>query len=343
MNFVDDIDVRVAAGSGGHGCLSFRREKYIPRGGPDGGDGGDGGSVFFIASDATNTLVDFRISKIYRAENGAQGSGKNMTGKSGADLEIIVPVGTTISDLDTQEEIGDLKKHGDRIKVAQGGEGGLGNARFKSSTNRAPRKITKGQEGESRHLQLELKLIADIGLLGMPNAGKSSLIRKMSSAKPKVADYPFTTLYPNLGVVSVGMLQSFVMADIPGLIQGAAEGSGLGLEFLRHLERTKILLHILDLSSDNVEMEPINAFNDIDSELKKYSEALYKKPRWLVFNKIDLVAPSDLDLMCEKIIDAIGWQGKVLRVSALSGEGCEILAKNVMEELDKMASEEVSS
>ena len=343
MNFVDDIDVRVAAGSGGHGCLSFRREKYIPRGGPDGGDGGDGGSVFFIASDATNTLVDFRISKIYRAENGAQGSGKNMTGKSGADLEIIVPVGTTISDLDTQEEIGDLKKHGDRIKVAQGGEGGLGNARFKSSTNRAPRKITKGQEGESRHLQLELKLIADIGLLGMPNAGKSSLIRKMSSAKPKVADYPFTTLYPNLGVVSVGMLQSFVMADIPGLIQGAAEGSGLGLEFLRHLERTKILLHILDLSSDNVEIEPINAFNDIDSELKKYSEALYKKPRWLVFNKIDLVAPSDLDLMCEKIIDAIGWQGKVLRVSALSGEGCDIIAKNVMEELDKMASEEVSS
>ena len=263
MNFVDDIDVRVAAGSGGHGCLSFRREKYIPRGGPDGGDGGDGGSVFFIASDATNTLVDFRISKIYRAENGTQGSGKNMTGKSGADLEIIVPVGTTISDLDTQEEIGDLKKHGDRIKVAQGGEGGLGNARFKSSTNRAPRKITKGQEGESRHLQLELKLIADIGLLGMPNAGKSSLIRKMSSAKPKVADYPFTTLYPNLGVVSVGMLQSFVMADIPGLIKGAAEGSGLGLEFLRHLERTKILLHILDLSPDNVEMEPIKAFNDI--------------------------------------------------------------------------------
>ena len=343
MNFVDDIDVRVAAGSGGHGCLSFRREKYIPRGGPDGGDGGDGGSVFFIASDATNTLVDFRISKIYRAENGAQGSGKNMTGKSGADLEIIVPVGTAISDLDTQEEIGDLKRHGDRIKVAQGGEGGLGNARFKSSTNRAPRKITKGQEGESRHLQLELKLIADIGLLGMPNAGKSSLIRKMSSAKPKVADYPFTTLYPNLGVVSVGMLQSFVMADIPGLIQGAAEGSGLGLEFLRHLERTKILLHILDLSPDNIKMEPIKAFNDIDSELKKYSQALYKKPRWLVFNKIDLVAPSDLDMICEKIIDAIGWQGKVLRVSAVSGEGCDIIAKNVMEELDKMTSEEASS
>ena len=343
MNFVDDIDVRVAAGSGGNGCLSFRREKFIPRGGPDGGDGGDGGSVFFIASDATNTLVDFRISKIYRAENGTQGSGKNMTGKSGADLEIIVPVGTTISDLDTQEEIGDLEKHGDRIKVAQGGEGGLGNARFKSSTNRAPRKITKGQEGESRHLQLELKLIADIGLLGMPNAGKSSLIRKMSSAKPKVADYPFTTLYPNLGVVSVGMLQSFVMADIPGLIQGAAEGSGLGLEFLRHLERTKILLHILDLSPDNIKMEPIKAFNDIDSELKKYSQALYKKPRWLVFNKIDLVAPSDLDMICEKIIDAIGWQGKVLRVSAVSGEGCDIIAKNVMEELDKMTSEEASS
>ena len=342
MNFVDDIDVRVAAGSGGHGCLSFRREKYIPRGGPDGGDGGDGGSVFFIASDATNTLVDFRITKIYRAENGAQGSGKNMTGKSGEDLEIIVPVGTTISDLDTQEEIGDLKKHGDRIKVAQGGEGGLGNARFKSSTNRAPRKITKGQEGESRHLQLELKLIADIGLLGMPNAGKSSFIRKMSSAKPKVADYPFTTLYPNLGVVSVGMLQSFVMADIPGLIKGAAEGSGLGLEFLRHLERTKILLHILDLSPDNVEMEPIKAFNDIENELKKYSQTLYKKPRWLVFNKIDLVALSDLDEICENIIDAIGWQGKVFRVSAVSGEGCDIIAKNAMEELEKMASKEVS-
>ena len=342
MNFVDDIDVHVAAGSGGHGCLSFRREKYIPRGGPDGGDGGDGGSVFFIASDATNTLVDFRITKIYRAENGTQGSGKNMTGKSGEDLEIIVPVGTTISDLDTQEEIGDLKKHGDRIKVAQGGEGGLGNARFKSSTNRAPRKITKGQEGESRHLQLELKLIADIGLLGMPNAGKSSFIRKMSSAKPKVADYPFTTLYPNLGVVSVGMLQSFVMADIPGLIKGAAEGSGLGLEFLRHLERTKILLHILDLSPDNVEMEPIKAFNDIENELKKYSQTLYKKPRWLVFNKIDLVALSDLDEICENIIDAIGWQGKVFRVSAVSGEGCDIIAKNAMEELEKMASKEVS-
>ena len=335
MKFVDEVNIRIAAGKGGNGCLSFRREKFIAKGGPDGGDGGDGGSVYFLASETTNTLVDFRIAKIHQAENGSQGSGKNMTGKSGSDLEIIVPVGTTISDLDTKEEIGDLKEVGDRIKVAQGGEGGLGNTRFKSSVNRAPRKITKGDEGESRNLKLELKLIADVGLLGMPNAGKSSLIRSMSSAKPKVADYPFTTLYPNLGVVSVGMLQSFVMADIPGLIEGAAEGSGLGIQFLKHLQRTKILLHIIDIFPSDLSMNPEKAFQDIESELMKFSENLSKKMRWLVLNKIDLLPSSDVEDHCNRIIENIGWKGPIYKISAISGEGCNELGNALMEKIEK--------
>ena len=293
MNFVDDIDVRVAAGSGGHGCLSFRREKYIPRGGPDGGDGGDGGSVFFIASDATNTLVDFRISKIYRAENGAQGSGKNMTGKSGADLEIIVPVGTTISDLDTQEEIGDLKKHGDRIKVAQGGEGGLGNARFKSSTNRAPRKKTDGKFGEEFWIWLQLKMIADIGIIGLPNAGKSSLLATLTRAKPKIANYPFTTLNPNLGV-SYYDNKEIILADIPGLVKGAHEGVGLGDKFLRHIERCKTLLHLIDLNEDNL----INNYKNIKKELSAYDKKLNKKKEIICFSKSDLI---DKNKVREKI------------------------------------------
>ncbi len=334
MKFVDEVNIRVIAGSGGNGCLSFRREKFIEKGGPDGGDGGNGGSVYFIASDATNTLVDFRISKIFRAENGSPGAGKNMTGKSGEDLVIIVPVGTTISDIDTKEIIGDLKKVSHQVKVAQGGEGGLGNTRFKSSVNRAPRKITHGKEGESRNLNLELRLIADVGLLGMPNAGKSSLIRSMSSAKPKVADYPFTTLYPNLGVVSVGMFQSFVMADIPGLIEGAAEGSGLGIQFLKHLQRTRILLHLVDILPEDESMEPQKVFREIELELEKFSSELISKSRWLVINKIDLLPEDKLNTICNELVETLNWEGPVFRISAISGEGCEDLAKALIQELE---------
>lgn len=334
MKFVDEVNINVVAGSGGNGCLSFRREKFIEKGGPDGGDGGNGGSIFFVASDATNTLVDFRISKIFRAENGSPGAGKNMTGKSGENLEIIVPVGTIISDIDTKEIIGDLEQVGNQIKVAQGGEGGLGNTRFKSSVNRAPRKITHGQEGESRNLNLELKLIADVGLLGMPNAGKSSLIRSMSSAKPKVADYPFTTLYPNLGVVSVGMLQSFVMADIPGLIEGAAEGSGLGIKFLKHLQRTRILFHLVDILPEDEAMKPQKVFREIELELEKFSSELTSKSRWLVINKIDLLPEDKLNTLCNKLVKDLNWEGPVFRVSAISGEGCEDLAQAVIQEME---------
>ncbi|MEC7860923.1 MAG: GTPase ObgE [Pseudomonadota bacterium] len=336
MKFVDEVNINVVAGSGGNGCLSFRREKFIEKGGPDGGDGGNGGSIFFIASDATNTLVDFRISKIFRAENGSPGAGKNMTGKSGENLEIIVPVGTIISDIDTKEIIGDLEQVGNQIKVAQGGEGGLGNTRFKSSVNRAPRKITHGQEGESRNLNLELKLIADVGLLGMPNAGKSSLIRSMSSAKPKVADYPFTTLYPNLGVVSVGMLQSFVMADIPGLIEGAAEGSGLGIKFLKHLQRTRILFHLVDILPEDEAMKPQKVFREIELELEKFSSELTSKSRWLVINKIDLLPEEKLNTICNKLVKDLNWEGPVFRVSAISGGGCEDLAKAVIQEMESI-------
>ena len=334
MKFVDEVNISVVAGSGGNGCLSFRREKFIEKGGPDGGDGGNGGSVYFVASDATNTLVDFRISKIFRAENGSPGAGKNMTGKSGENLEIIVPVGTIISDIDTKEIIGDLEQVGNQIKVAQGGESGLGNTRFKSSVNRAPRKITHGKEGESRNLNLELKLIADVGLLGMPNAGKSSLIRSMSSAKPKVADYPFTTLYPNLGVVSVGMLQSFVMADIPGLIEGAAEGFGLGIKFLKHLQRTRILFHLVDILPEDEAMKPQKVFREIELELEKFSSELTSKSRWLVINKIDLLPEDKLNTLCNKLVKDLNWEGPVFRVSAISGEGCEDLAQAVIQEME---------
>ena len=336
MKFVDEAIIKVAAGNGGSGCLSFRREKFVAKGGPDGGDGGDGGSVYFVASDATNTLADFRITKTYIAQNGSPGAGKNMTGKSGDDLEIIVPVGTTILDIDTSEIIGDLSKINQRIKVADGGEAGLGNTRFKSSVNRAPRKITKGTQGETRRLNLELKLIADVGLLGMPNAGKSSLIRKMSSAKPKVADYPFTTLHPNLGVVSVGLLQSFVMADIPGLIQGAAEGSGLGIRFLKHLQRTRILLHIIDIASHDNPLKPSQAFRDIEKELTNFSQDLIDKPRWLVINKIDLLPENEIDLICKVFVEELKWSGPIHQISAISGDGVKELGNAIMLELDSI-------
>ena len=334
MKFVDEATIRVQAGNGGHGCLSFRREKYVERGGPDGGDGGNGGSVYLVADDGLNTLVDFRVARKFRAETGQGGAGRNMTGKSGDDLDVRVPAGTIVHDVDTGELIGDLTEDGQRLKVAEGGKGGLGNTRFKSSTNRAPRKTTNGTPGEGRHLRLELKLLADVGLVGLPNAGKSTLIRAMSAAKPRVADYPFTTLHPNLGVVSVGRLQSFVMADIPGLLEGAAEGAGLGHQFLRHLQRTRLLLHLVDISP--AEGDPTDAFRAIESELGKFSSDLAQKPRWLVINKTDLLADDDLEVARQILLTELGWSGPVFLVSAATGAGTEALGQAIMQELDRM-------
>jgi len=340
MKFVDEATIRVQAGNGGNGCLSFRREKYVERGGPDGGDGGDGGSVYLVADDSLNTLVDFRVARKFRAESGQGGAGRNMTGRSGSDLEVRVPRGTVINDVDTGELIGDLTEDGQRLKVAQGGKGGLGNTRFKSSVNRAPRKTTSGTPGEGRHLMLELKLLADVGLVGMPNAGKSTLIRAMSAARPKVADYPFTTLHPNLGVVSVGPLQSFVMADIPGLIEGAAEGAGLGHQFLRHLQRTRLLLHVVDIAPIGVDEDPGAAFRAIEGELQKFSTDLAEKTRWLVINKIDLLAADDLAVAVEMLLEQLDWHGPLFQVSAETGAGTEALGQAVMRELEVMDEDE---
>ncbi len=335
MRFVDEATIRVQAGNGGHGALSFRREKYVERGGPDGGDGGHGGSVYLVADLSINTLVDFRVARRFRAESGQGGAGRNKTGRSGADLDVKVPSGTIIHDVDTGELIADLTEQGERLKVADGGRGGLGNTRFKSSTNRAPRKITRGTPGEGRHLALELKLLADVGLVGLPNAGKSTLIRAMSAAKPKVADYPFTTLHPNLGVVSVGPLQSFVMADVPGLIEGAAEGAGLGVQFLKHLQRTRLLLHLVDIAPLDEESMPAASVRAIGEELGKFSENLKDKPRWLVINKTDLLAAEDRDAAQREITDALEWTGPVFPVSAATGDGLELLGQAVMRELEE--------
>ena len=336
MKFVDEATIGVKAGNGGPGSLSFRREKYVARGGPDGGDGGDGGDVWLVASDATNTLADFSVERKYRAGNGEPGAGQNKTGRSGADREIVVPCGTVVHDVDTGEIIGDLTAPGERLKVAAGGSGGLGNTRFKSSTNRAPRRTTPGTQGEARHLRLELRLIADVGLVGMPNAGKSTLIRALSAARPKVADYPFTTLYPNLGVVSVGRLQSFVMADIPGLIAGAAEGAGLGTRFLRHVARTRLLLHLVDVAPVEGEVAPQDALLAVGEELEKFSPELAAKPRWLVLNKIDLLPEDERLAVQQRLVDAIGWDGPVYAVSAATGSGTKSLAQAVMRELESM-------
>ena len=336
MKFVDEATIRTQAGNGGSGALSFRREKYVERGGPDGGDGGHGGSVYLVADESINTLADFRVARKFRAESGRGGAGRNMTGKSGEDLNVHVPRGTVIHDVDTGELIGDLTEDGQRIKVADGGQGGQGNARFKSSVNRAPRKTTPGTQGEGRHLALELKLLADVGLVGMPNAGKSTLIRSMSAAKPKVADYPFTTLHPNLGVVSVGRLQSFVMADIPGLIEGAAEGAGLGIQFLKHLQRTKLLLHLVDIAPIDLDADPAIAFRAIEGELKKFSAELSGKTRWLVINKVDLLAEDDLEVAREMLLGEIDWDGPVFLVSAETGEGTDELGQAIMRELEEM-------
>lgn len=336
MKFVDEVIIRVEAGNGGDGCVSFRREKYIPFGGPDGGDGGDGGNIYLQADADLNTLADYRYTRLFRAEHGQKGMGANCTGRSGADLNIIVPVGTLAYDLETEELIGDLIESGQRLLVARGGFHGLGNTRYKSSTNRAPRQFKPGTLGEARDLRLELKIIADVGLLGMPNAGKSTLIRAVSAARPKVADYPFTTLHPNLGVVRVGPLRSFVMADIPGLIEGAAEGAGLGIQFLRHLARTRLLLHLIDISPHSDSGDPIQDARIILKELKRYSQELATRERWLVLNKLDLVPESERKALVAKIRRALRWRGPLFTVSALSGTGTEVLMQAVMERLETL-------
>jgi GTP-binding protein len=336
MKFVDEATVRVQAGNGGPGCVSFRREKFVPRGGPDGGDGGDGGSIWLIARDGINTLADFRVQRHFRAGHGQGGSGNNCSGRGGEDLVVPVPCGTRVFVEDTGEALGDLTADGQKLLVAAGGRGGRGNTRFKSSTNRAPRQSTPGTSGESRTLRLELTLIADVGLLGKPNAGKSTLIRAVSAARPKVADYPFTTLYPNLGVVSVGPLRSFVMADIPGLIEGAAEGAGLGIRFLKHLERTRLLLHLLDVAPPPGSGEPASDARAIVAELAKFSRALADKERWLVFNKTDLASPDDVARVEREVIEALGWTGPAYRISALTGEGTMRLMREVMTWLERL-------
>jgi GTP-binding protein len=328
MKFIDEAKIEVHAGKGGDGAATFRREKYIRYGGPNGGDGGRGGSVWARADRNVNTLVDYRFAVIHRAENGVRGMGSDCNGRAGQDVELRMPVGTVIRDLDDGALVADLARDGARALLARGGQGGLGNVHFKSSVNRAPRQFTRGAPGESRKLALELRVLADVGLLGLPNAGKSSFIRAVSAARPKVADYPFTTLNPSLGVARAGE-RSFVLADIPGLIEGASEGAGLGHQFLRHLSRTRLLLHLVDLAEAN----PANDVRVIAAELKKYGEGLEKKPRWLVFNKIDAV--HDADARVKKALAALRWKRPWFKVSALSGEGCDAVVKAAARELAK--------
>ena len=329
MKFVDETTIHVKAGNGGNGCLSFRRERYIPLGGPDGGDGGDGGDVYLVADENLNTLADFRHTHHFKAERGQDGMGKDRTGKKGEDKVIKVPIGTQVRDAQTKEFIGDLTMHNTQLLVAKGGLHGLGNARFKTSTNRAPRKTTNGTQGDERELYMELKLLADIGLLGLPNAGKSSLIRALSSANPKVADYPFTTLYPSLGVVYLAPHQSFVMADIPGLIEGAAEGAGLGTQFLRHLSRTTLLLHLIELHPQLSVEKLYMDYSIILNELEKYSGELKNKDRWLVFTKSDLILENKLKLMTEPFLNKIKWQKPVFYVSSITNYGKDQLCQKV--------------
>lgn len=334
MKFVDEASIKVEAGNGGRGCLSFRREKFIPRGGPDGGDGGHGGSVYLRGVSGLNTLADFRHARQFRAEHGRGGAGRQCTGKSGVDLTIDVPLGTLVWDAHSGELIGDLTHADDRLLVAQGGQGGLGNTRFKSSTNRTPRRTTLGTPGEVRELQLELQVLADVGLLGLPNAGKSTLLRALSEARPKVADYPFTTLYPQLGVVRVEAHRSFVIADIPGLIEGAADGVGLGVQFLRHLSRTRILLHMIDVAPFDDNVDIVADAQGIVAELGRFSPELAARERWLVLNKVDLLPPEDLEARCQAIIEGLHWPGPVYRLAAINGQGCRELAGALMDRIE---------
>jgi GTP-binding protein len=334
MKFIDEAVIRVEAGNGGRGCVSFRREKFVPRGGPDGGDGGDGGSVYLVARESINTLADFRVKRRFRAENGRGGSGKDMAGAAGADLYIEVSKGTEVYDAETGEKLGDLVRDGDELLVAKGGQGGRGNTRFKSSVNRAPRQFDVGGEGERRQLRLALKLLADVGLLGAPNAGKSTLTRAVSAARPKVADYPFTTLHPQLGVVRVDTDRSFVIADIPGLIEGAAAGAGLGIQFLKHLERTRLLLHVVDACAELSGGDVVETYRAVEGELGQYSEALKDRPRWLVLNKLDLLPPAERKKRTAAIVKKLKWKGPVYGISALTADGTKRLAQDVMSYLE---------
>jgi len=336
VKFVDEATIRVEAGDGGNGCVSFRRERFIPKGGPDGGDGGDGGSIYLVADPGLNTLVDFRHSRRFRAERGRDGSGQNRTGRGGEDKPIQVPLGTRVFDIESDELVGEVITPGQRLLVAQGGFHGIGNSRYKSSTNRAPRQSKPGTPGERRDLKLELILLADVGLLGLPNAGKSSLIRKVSSARPRVADYPFTTLYPNLGVVSLGPRQSFVIADIPGLIAGAAEGAGLGTGFLKHLSRTRLLLHLVDIAPPEGSPAPIEQARIIIEELKAHSDELTQKERWLVLNKADLLVPEQAAEVQSLLIQELRWDQPIFLISAVTGAGTDSLVAALMQRLNTL-------
>jgi len=331
MKFIDEARIEVHAGKGGDGVASFRREKFVPRGGPDGGDGGRGGSIHAVADRNINTLIDYRYARIHRAKNGQKGMGSDCFGRAADDIVLRMPVGTVISDAETGEVLFDLAQDGEKVVLAQGGRGGLGNLHFKSSTNRAPRQFTVGEPGVSRLLKLELKVLADVGLLGMPNAGKSTLIRSISAARPKVADYPFTTLQPNLGVVRVDDNRSFVVADIPGLIEGAAEGAGLGHQFLRHLSRTRLLLHVIDVAPPDPDADVVRDAKALVRELHKYDEALYRKPRWLVFNKLDLVPEDEREALVRRLKKQLGAQRQSFGISAINGDGCRPLVYAVME------------
>jgi GTP-binding protein len=335
MKYIDEAAIQVMAGKGGDGAASFRREKYIPKGGPSGGDGGRGGSIFAIADRNINTLVDYRFARIHRARSGENGRGSDCYGKGADDITLRMPVGTVITNTATGEVVADLKHHEEKVLLAKGGTGGLGNLHFKSSTNRAPRQFTLGEPGEEFELKLELKVLADVGLLGMPNAGKSTLIRAVSAARPKVADYPFTTLHPNLGMVRVDQNRSFVMADIPGLIEGAAEGAGLGHRFLKHLSRTRLLLHVVDIAPYDQTVDPVRDAKAIVEELRKYDEFLYEKPRWLVLNKVDLLPGQEREKACRKFLRNLGWERKSFIISAITGEGCKELTYAIMDYLEQ--------
>ncbi|MDX1569880.1 MAG: GTPase ObgE [Xanthomonadales bacterium] len=342
MKFVDEASIRVEAGKGGNGAVSFRREKYIPKGGPDGGDGGDGGDVILVGDQGLNTLVDFRHQRNFKAENGQGGMGKQKTGRSGEDLRVRVPIGTVVTNRETDEVIGDITEHEQELVVARGGTGGRGNIRFKSSTNRAPRQSTPGTPGECRQLDLELKVLADVGLLGFPNAGKSTLIAAISAATPKIAEYPFTTLHPHLGVVRIEVHQAFVVADIPGVIEGAAEGAGLGIQFLRHVQRARLLWHLVDLAPLD-DQDPAEQVRKIEQELETFDPDLKSVPRWLVLSKADLLAAEEAEARAREVVQALAWQAPWFLISSVSGEGLERLKKETMSALEALRKEDAAA